>query len=54
MNFFGCERLLKLVNDGITVPAVLLAHIEKQLYQFIGTANQFDDITLLAVGWRPD
>lgn len=46
---FNRERLLNLVNAGTTTPARLLKNIEEQLCQFIGTANQFDDITLLAV-----
>ena len=48
-DFFGCERLLELLNGGDTTPAVLLKDIEERLRQFIGTADQFDDITLLAV-----
>ncbi len=46
---FGRERLFKLMNAGVTTPALLLENIEEQLYQFIGAAKQFDDITLLAV-----
>ncbi len=48
---FGGGRLFKLVKDGATTPAVFLKYIEEQLYRFMGTTNQFDDITLLAV-WR--
>jgi sigma-B regulation protein RsbU (phosphoserine phosphatase) len=46
---FGSERLLKLLNGSDTLPAVLLENIGEQLLQFIGAADQFDDITLLAV-----
>ena len=47
--FFGIERLTATLGDRITTPAVLLNKIETQLNQFIGAADQFDDITLLAV-----
>jgi two-component system response regulator len=47
--FFGRERLLKLLGGADTTPALLLKNIEEQLHQFIGLADQFDDITLLAV-----
>jgi len=46
---FGRERLLKWPNVGETTPAALLENIQAQIRQFIGTADQFDDITLLAV-----
>jgi phosphoserine phosphatase RsbU/P len=46
---WGRECLLKLLKEGDTTPARLLEHIEEQLRQFIGTADQFDDITLLAI-----
>lgn len=46
---WGRECLLKVLKEGATTPAWLLARIEDQLRQFIGTADQFDDITLLAV-----
>jgi serine phosphatase RsbU (regulator of sigma subunit) len=46
---WGRECLLKLLKQSDTTPARLLAQIEEQLRQFIGTADQFDDITLLAI-----
>lgn len=49
---FDSERLLGLLNGSVAPPADLLKHIEEQLRQFIGTADQFDDITLLAVKRR--
>ena len=48
-DFFGTERLLELLNGGETTPAALLKDIEARLRQFVGSADQFDDITLLAV-----
>ena len=47
--FFGRERLLEFLQrrDG-SAPA-LIAAIESELRQYIASANQFDDITLLAV-----
>lgn len=47
--FFGHERLNVILNNRITSASVLLGDIQTQLLDFIGTADQFDDITLLAV-----
>ena len=47
-DFFGNERLLALLTPNPT-PVELLNKIESGLNQFIGEANQFDDITLLAI-----
>lgn len=46
---FGKERLLNTVESADTAPGLLLQKIDDLLHQFIGTASQFDDITLLAV-----
>ena len=46
---FGRDRLLELLKEGDTTPAVLLKQIEERLHDFIGMADQFDDITVLAV-----
>jgi serine phosphatase RsbU (regulator of sigma subunit) len=45
---FGRERLTEVIRSGAT-PAALIEGIESQLGQFIGSAAQFDDITLLAI-----
>jgi two-component system response regulator len=47
--FFGHERLMAVLYDCDTTPATLLNNIQTRLLQFVGTAEQFDDITLLAV-----
>ncbi|HBG75007.1 MAG: hypothetical protein A2X25_07100 [Chloroflexi bacterium GWB2_49_20] len=46
---FGSERLINLLPGSATTSSALLKDIEAQLLQFIGTADQFDDITLLAI-----
>ncbi len=46
---FGHERLLEIARKGDATPAEFLKNIEEQLVQFIGTADQFDDITMIAV-----
>ena len=46
--FFGNERLRELLMSHSS-PAQLLNEIELDLGQFIGEAEQFDDITLLAI-----
>ena len=47
-DFFGNERLQPLLTYNST-PAELINKIESELNQFIGEADQFDDITLLAI-----
>ena len=47
--FFGKERLLKLLDGYGATPATLLGKVEAQLTQFMGTVDQFDDITMLAL-----
>jgi phosphoserine phosphatase RsbU/P len=46
---FGNARLLAALDGCDTTPAAVLNHIQTQLTQFIGTADQFDDITAIAV-----
>jgi phosphoserine phosphatase RsbU/P len=46
---FGMDRLRRVVAKGEVEPSALLNTIETQLRSFIGDANQFDDITILAV-----
>jgi serine phosphatase RsbU (regulator of sigma subunit) len=46
---FGHERLLPLLENRQGTAAALLKQIEDELHEFIGTAAQFDDITLMAV-----
>jgi len=50
--FFGRKRLLRLLDGADATPALLLKNIEEHLHQFIGTADQFDDITVLAIKKR--
>jgi len=46
--FFGNDRMRGLLVDNST-PTALLKAMETDLDQFIGEADQFDDITLLAI-----
>jgi phosphoserine phosphatase RsbU/P len=46
---FGNDRLQNLLNGAESTAAGLLKNIEEQVQQFIGSAEQFDDITLLEV-----
>jgi serine phosphatase RsbU (regulator of sigma subunit) len=47
--FFGTKRLIAFLDEkDISAPS-LIEKIEAQLHHFVGTANQYDDITLLAV-----
>jgi two-component system response regulator len=51
--FFGNDRLQALLTPN-SAPAELLGRIEVELNQFIGEAEQFDDITLLAIKRKPE
>jgi phosphoserine phosphatase RsbU/P len=46
---FGSERLFNLLKDNEKSPEVLVGEIREQLHQFIGSAEQFDDISLLVI-----
>jgi sigma-B regulation protein RsbU (phosphoserine phosphatase) len=46
---FGRARLLTLLQEDAATPARLVTQIEDCLQQFIGSADQFDDITFLAI-----
>ena len=46
---FGSARLLAALDGCDPTPAAVLNLIQTQLDQFIGTANQFDDITIMAL-----
>lgn len=47
--FFGHERLHAILNNRVTGASSLVDDIHQQLHEFVSTADQFDDITLLAV-----
>jgi sigma-B regulation protein RsbU (phosphoserine phosphatase) len=47
--FFGHERLLKLLNGVDQTPISLLEIIQTSLEQFTSPAHQFDDITILTI-----
>lgn len=47
--FFGHKRLLETLKPGISSCTDCVNHLGAQLEQFIGEADQFDDITILAV-----
>ncbi|HTP09081.1 MAG TPA: SpoIIE family protein phosphatase [Anaerolineae bacterium] len=48
-DYFGRECLLQLLKADNPTPALLLKQIAERLHRFIGTTDQFDDITVLAV-----
>ena len=47
--FFGKERLFKLLDGSDATPTKLITKIVGELRQFIGAANQFDDVTMLVL-----
>jgi phosphoserine phosphatase RsbU/P len=46
---FGEERLNEIIRRPVTSAADVLARVGKGLGEFVGTAEQFDDITMMAV-----
>jgi serine phosphatase RsbU (regulator of sigma subunit) len=46
---FGRERLHQILTDSNAGPLVLLKNIEDRLCQFMGSTDQFDDVTMLAI-----
>lgn len=46
---FGSERLYQALNGQNTTSELILNLVEDSLSQFIGTTDQFDDITLMAI-----
>jgi serine phosphatase RsbU (regulator of sigma subunit) len=46
---FGTDRLRGLLNTSVGTPGDLITRIEGELRGFVGDAEQYDDITLLAV-----
>lgn len=51
--FFGNTRLIAILKEHYNTLQALIETIEMKLHQFIGTADQFDDITLLALKKGP-
>jgi serine phosphatase RsbU (regulator of sigma subunit) len=47
--FFGRERLLDILHRNNASAHELVSSLESELCQYVGSGNQFDDITLLAV-----
>ena len=47
---FGTERLIEILNRNKELgPHELLPEVQKAVDEFVGDANQFDDLTMLAV-----
>ncbi|MBF9070758.1 PP2C family protein-serine/threonine phosphatase [Streptacidiphilus fuscans] len=49
--FFGEERMLDLLKGGTDTGKDLLQHMDEALCAFVGSAEQFDDITMMAAHW---
>ncbi len=47
--FFGKEKMLEILKSHTTQPGSFINKMEEALQAFIGSADQFDDITLLVV-----
>jgi len=51
---FGVDRLNAIVREPVVSAADVLARMESGLAQFVGAAEQFDDITMMALYRPPD
>jgi sigma-B regulation protein RsbU (phosphoserine phosphatase) len=51
--FFGTKRTLQLLEDLRPTASALLTQVETTVAAHIASADQFDDITMLAVRWKP-
>ena len=50
---FGTDRLLSTVSGSdVETPTALLPYIREKIDEFVGAADQFDDITMLALQYR--
>jgi sigma-B regulation protein RsbU (phosphoserine phosphatase) len=51
---FGNQRLREIYQTSESDPGKILENITQELHQFIGSAEQFDDITVMAIKREPD
>ena len=49
--FFGDARMLEMLKRGTQAGTGLLEHMDEVLCEFVGSAEQSDDITMMAVHW---
>ena len=51
--FFGADRILEALNQsGQRQPAALLEHMRSAVDEFVGDAQQFDDLTMLCIRYE--
>ena len=51
--FFGAERMLKALNrNPHAVPEEVLSNVLADIHDFVGGAEQFDDITMLCIKYN--
>ena len=52
--FFGVERLSAVVRAERNAEAnILIQSLRDAIFEFADGAEQFDDITMLVIGWKP-
>ncbi len=52
--FFGVDRLVEVIHAQLDSDMeTLLTSVSTALDHFVGGAEQFDDVTLLIIGWKP-
>ena len=52
--FFGTDRLLSVIKDeGPASPDHVVKVVREAIEAFVDGEEQFDDITMLIIGWEP-
>jgi sigma-B regulation protein RsbU (phosphoserine phosphatase) len=50
---FGMERMIEALNEGPdATPEELLVNVREAVREFVGDAQQFDDMTMLCVEYK--
>ena len=49
---FGTDRMIEALNENADAPSEVLANVRKSVDEFIGQAEQFDDLTMLCLEYK--
>jgi len=49
---FGTDRMIEALNENADKPSEVLANVRKSVDEFIGQAEQFDDLTMLCLEYK--
>lgn len=51
-HLFGTDRMIEALNENADTPLEVLANVRKSVDEFIGQAEQFDDLTMLCLEYK--